>query len=444
MHASHDLVPENGHGRRVAFATVGCRLNQAETDAAMEQFTSRGWTIVPFNQEADLYYVNTCTVTGAADRSSRQLIHRARRRNNDALLVAAGCFAVRGAEELAQGGEVDLVLGIREKARPFDFLPESGSRPEQAKVFVDTDGSEPVRSAVGTRVTGRSRAFLKVQDGCDHACAYCAVTLARGPSRSAAIDDVRQALRRVHASGFEEVVITGVDVTAWGQDLPGTLDFITLVEEAAEVGIPRVRLSSLEPWEVTPERIARLAAVPAWCEHFHLSLQSADPELLVRMGRPTDLGRLKEALRELQRLRPRTTLGADIIAGFPGETDAAHQRTVVFLDEGPLHYLHVFPFSPRPGTPAAELGGRVDPEIIKARAEILRTEGRRRRLNHLRSAVGERDELLIEQDGQTGYTRGYLRARLVSGRAKPRTRVSVILDHLDEDQGLLHATKVDS
>ena len=408
----------------------------------MEQFASRGWEIVPFHQQADVYFINTCTVTGQADRSSRQLIHRARRNGEEPVVIAAGCFAALGAEELAESGEVDAVLGIREKARPFDFLPEM-VRPDLPQVHVDEDQSKPVRTAVGTRVSGRSRAFLKVQDGCDHACTYCAVTLARGESRSAPLEDVRQALARVKNAGFEEVVITGVDVTAWGEDLEGDLDFVTLVEEAAEAGLPRVRLSSLEPWSVTPDRIRRLAAVPQWCEQLHLSLQSADPELLELMGRRTDLDRLRKSITLLRELRPGSTIGADLIAGFPGETEGAFQQSLAFVDAAPIHYLHVFPYSPRPGTPAAQFPDQVDRETIKRRAEALRSAGRKQKLHHLRSVIGEKDELLVEQDGQTGYTRAYLRARLETGHVPPRSRVAVVLTGLDEETGTLHA-RIDS
>lgn len=408
----------------------------------MEQFASRGWEIVKFHQAADVYFINTCTVTGQADRSSRQLIHRARRNGDKPVVIAAGCFAAVGADELAAGGEVDVVLGIREKARPFDYLPEM-ERPDKPLVQVDEDKGQPARTAVGTRVSGRSRAFLKVQDGCDHACAYCAVTLARGESRSAPLEDVREALTRVKNAHFEEVVITGVDVTAWGQDLEGDLDYVTLVEEAAAAGIPRVRLSSLEPWDVTPDRIRRLAAVPQWCEHFHLSLQSADPELLVAMGRRTDLDRLLESIRLLRELRPGATIGADLIAGFPGESEDAFKASLAFVDAAPIHYLHVFPYSPRPGTPAAQFPDQVDRETIKRRAEALRSAGRAQKVSHQRSVIGEKDELLVEQDGQTGYTRAYLRARLETGRAQPRSRVTVTITGLDEETGTLHA-RIDS
>ncbi len=197
---------------------------------------------------------------------------------------------------------------------------------------------------MGTRISGRSRAFLKVQDGCDHACAYCAVTLVRGPSRSVPANEVATALKRIRNAGFEEVVFTGVDISAWGIDIDGEIrDYVDLVEMAAETGIPRIRVSSLEPWEIDPKRIERLAGIEPWCEHFHISLQSAAPYVLERMNRTTDIGKLKEALRELLRQRPRATLGADIIAGFPGEREQDFRQTLRFLDEGPYTLPSCFP-----------------------------------------------------------------------------------------------------
>jgi threonylcarbamoyladenosine tRNA methylthiotransferase MtaB len=432
---------KNEGGKRVSFATVGCRLNQAEADASRDEFAQRGWDIVDFGQPADVVMINTCTVTGRADRSSRQLIHRARRINPEATVIAAGCFAAGHAEDLVSEGEVDLVLGVDEKNRPFDFLPES--RPDSPEVFVNVgDGSNAV-PAVGTRVSGRSRAFLKVQDGCDHACAYCAVTLVRGPSRSAPREDIRSAISRIQAAGFEEVVFTGVDLSSWGRNFEGeTGDYISLVEMAAEMGVPRIRVSSLEPWELSPERIQRLAAVPQWCEHFHISLQSADEELLSRMNRPTDLGRLRETIAELLRLRPSATVGADMIVGFPGETEIALRNSLNFLAEGPLHYLHVFPYSPRPGTPAYELDGALDRETIHDRARRLREAAAEARRTRLTEMLGNRDEVLVEEDGKSGYTRAYHRVRITSGSYEPRSRVVVELTALDDSNDRLLARGV--
>lgn len=417
--------------KRVSFATIGCRLNQAETDSVRDDFANRGWRIVDFGQSSDVVVVNTCTVTGRADRSSRQLLHRARRSNPNATLVAAGCFAAGHAKELVEEAEVDLVLGVDEKNRPFDFLPEGG-RPEKPLIFVDVDGGE-FRPSVGTRVSGRSRAFLKVQDGCDHQCAYCAVTLVRGPSRSAQRVDIQAALKRVLAAGFEEVVLTGVDLSAWGRDLedePG--DHISLVEMAAEMGVPRIRVSSLEPWELDVEKVRRLAAVGAWCEHFHISLQSADPELLERMNRSTDLVKLKATIAELIRLRPKATIGADMIVGFPGETESAFLASLSFIREAPLHYLHVFPYSPRTGTPAFKMDGQLNRETLHQRARTMRETAAEAKRKHLAERVGEHDEVLIEEDGKSGYTRGYHRTALVEGQFPPKSRVAVELIGLDD------------
>ncbi|MBZ0264559.1 tRNA (N(6)-L-threonylcarbamoyladenosine(37)-C(2))-methylthiotransferase MtaB [bacterium] len=427
---------------RVAFSTLGCRLNQAETEAAMEQFVSRGWTVVDFDKPADVYYINTCTVTGSADRSSRQLLHRARRKNEDAVVVAAGCFAKRAALELADSSEVDLVLGTIEKMHPFDHH-DYLERPAKPIVKVFGDGDKKVHPAVGTRISGRTRAHLKVQDGCDHSCAYCAVTLARGKSRSASWGDILIALKRVKSLGYQEVVFTGVDLTAWGRDKPsGSKDFVDLVSLATDIGIPRVRLSSVEPWEITPERIERLLQHDTWCPHLHLSLQSANPKVLQTMNRLSDLGRLRESISTLLSAVPDATLGADIIVGFPGEDEDAFQDSLRFLHESPLHYLHVFPFSPRPGTVASQLPTDLDKNTIGKRAKLLRRAGQKQKRMHLSSMVGGIQEVLIEEGGEKGYTRNYLRVHLVNGEGKPQTRIQVKILELESNNDILAAEEM--
>ena len=430
----------------VALTTVGCRLNQAETDAVQDLFVEQGYRVVGFDEAPDVHYINTCTVTGRADRSSRQWIHRARRLRDDSLIMVAGCFANRAADELAGEGEVDYVLGQREKLHPLEFLPDTLVRPSSARIHVsEADATTP--AAVGTRVTGRSRAFLKVQDGCDHSCTYCAVKPARGGSVSAPVHEVREALRRVIDAGYEEVVFTGVDISDWRGDQPlnghKQPDFVDLVELAAVVGLPRVRVSSLEPWSLDPDRIQRLAAIEPWCEHIHLALQSGDPKVLRKMNRELDLGQLRETMQELIRLRPNATIGADMIAGFPGETDASFRNTIDLLEEGWVHYFHVFPFSPRPGTPAAKMKNQVDRETVSERARRLRDISRKNKIKHTLDSVGRRDELLVERDGQTGYTRNYLRAYLkeTSSRGAGKA-VSARLIRFDESKGLLEAEEL--
>jgi len=425
----------------VAFSTVGCRLNQAETDSVMEQFADRGWVKTAFKEKADLYFINTCTVTGRADRSSRKLIHRARRTNPDATVVAVGCFAASAAKELAEECEVDYVLGVSEKNTPFDFIPEHPHRLIAPEIHI-SDDSRKTKVAVGNRVSGRSRAFLKIQDGCDHACTYCAVTLVRGKSRSVVWDEISSTMERTLAAGFEEIVITGVDITAWGRDLSGeNRDFVDLVYLASDIGFERVRISSLEPWEITEHRIRRLAENPAWCEHFHISLQSAAPDVLNRMKRPTDLDNLKTSIKTLLEVRPKSTIGADIIAGFPGETESDFKKSMDFVSAAPLHYLHVFPYSVRPGTPAAEFDNHLDPKTIARRAEEFRRLSAYQRGNHLHNSIGNLDELLVEHDGRTGYSRGYLRTRLLDETHEPRKRVAIEILSVDKDKDILFARK---
>jgi threonylcarbamoyladenosine tRNA methylthiotransferase MtaB len=399
----------------VALTTVGCRLNQAETDAVQDAFDSAGYRIVGVDECPDVHYVNTCTVTGRADRSSRQWIHRARRDAPDSVIIVAGCFANRTAEELAEDGEVDVILGQREKMFPLRHIVDPHQRPDQPIVVME-EGGDSIPASVGVRVTGRSRAFLKVQDGCDHSCTYCAVAPARGPSISASVEEVKEALVRVVGAGYEEVVFTGVDLSDWSSDKNSLtthkLDFINLIGLAVDAGLARVRISSLEPWSLSPERVVRLTSHDEWCEHLHLALQSGDPGVLKRMNRAMDLGQVREAIQELVRQRPHATIGADMIAGFPGETEEAFSATVDLLNEGWIHYLHVFPFSPRPGTPAARMKGQVDAEATRNRASELRKLSYKFKKEKMLGSVCHNTELLVERDEQTGYTKNYLRATL--------------------------------
>ncbi len=430
----------------VALTTVGCRLNQAETDAVQDSFAAAGYRIVAFDENPDVHYLNTCTVTGRADRSSRQYIHRARREHPDSVVIVAGCFANRAAQELVEGGEVDLVLGQREKMHPLHHLVNPFARPERPLVVLDEAG-DSIPASVGVRVTGRSRAFLKVQDGCDHSCTYCAVAPARGPSVSASRIEVLEALRRIKDAGYEEVVFTGVDISDWreGDKLVGKngSDFINLVELASDIGLPRVRISSLEPWSMTPERIQRLAAVDAWCEHIHLALQSGDDAVLRRMNRKLDLGQVRETMQELIGLRPQATLGADMIAGFPGETEAAFENTVELLHEGWIHYLHVFPYSPRPGTPAAKMRNQVPMETLLKRAARLRKLSDKLKKDKMLTMIGHKSELLVEQDKRTGYSKNYLRAGLLADSSRGAgKRVPVKVTGFDERKKLLEVEEL--
>ncbi len=430
----------------VALTTVGCRLNQAETDAVQDAFVTAGYGIVGADDRPDVHYVNTCTVTGRADRSSRQWIHRARRDAPDSVIVVAGCFANRAAEELADCGEVDIILGQRQKMFPLEYLCDPYHRPDEPLVVL-SPSDESIPASVGVRVTGRSRAFLKVQDGCDHSCTYCAVAPARGPSVSASVTEVKEALARVAGAGYEEVVFTGVDISDWRPDARirsnDDSDFIRLVTLAEDAGLPRVRISSLEPWSLTPERIERLADCQSWCEHIHLALQSGDPGVLRRMNRTLDLGQLRESMQELLLHRPQATIGADIISGFPGETENAFSATVKLVEEGWIHYLHVFPFSPRPGTPAAIMKHQVDVETVHARAGQLRNLSHRVKKVKMTETVMMAGELLVERDKRSGYTKNYLRAKLkVDSTRGSSKRIPVKITGYDTKRQILVAEEL--
>jgi len=370
---------------RIAFYVLGCKLNQYELRAIQEAFGSRGWETVPFGEGAEVYLVHTCAVTGRSARQCRQMLMRARRFSPDALVVATGCYAEVAPEELRAAG-ADLVLGTSRKEEIVGAVEEALGM-----------GKAP---AIPLQVSGfpeRSRALLKVQDGCDRRCAYCIVPLARGPSRSRPPEDVVEEARRLAAAGHMEIVLTGVDIGSYGEDLtpPSSLPEL-LSSLLEEVEGPRFRLSSLEPMGLSEELLDLISSSRRLCRHLHLPLQSGDGRVLRAMGRPYSPGEYREWVEEAHRRVPDICIGADVIVGFPGEDEVAFLNTLRFLEELPISYLHVFPFSPRPGTEAWKMPETVGHGEKKERAKLLRDLGEEKRREFYRGLVGKELEVLVE------------------------------------------------
>lgn len=334
--------------KTVAFHTIGCKLNRHETNDIERQFAERGWRPVAFGEPADVVVVNTCTVTAQSDSRCRAALRKARRESPTATVIAAGCFAQAQPRALAGMPEVDLVLGNREKELIFDHLDDDG-RPLSQRVAaaVLTPGTKPAFALV-TAFSGQTRAFVKIQDGCDAGCAYCIVPLARGPNRSLPTDVVLDHVTRLVAAGYREIVLTGVHLGTWGRDLEPRQTLARLLGRLVALpGLERLRLSSIEPTEFTPELLDLLAASPAICPHLHIPLQSGSATVLRSMRRPSGPEVFARVVERLARTLPDPGLGADVIAGFPGEREADFEETVGVTRSLPLTYLHVFPFSPR-------------------------------------------------------------------------------------------------
>ncbi len=393
-------------GRKsVCVGTIGCRLNQYETDLIKRSFVERGYTVVPEDAPADIAVVNTCTVTGRSDYRSRQLVRRLRRRNSAGIVIVTGCYAQNEPEAAASIPGVDMVVGNAAKLRLPDLIQRRNGRP------ILVLGSLPTTYEEGPetrgRIGGRTRAFLKIQDGCDQACAYCAVRLARGPSRSRPWDSILGEAEAALGSGYRELVLTGVNLGSYGRDLAETIDLAGVVERLASLpGVGRIRLSSVEPQEVTDALVELVGSHPRVCRHLHLPLQSGSDPILARMNRSygrEDYARLVERITERV---PDCGLGADVMVGFPGETPEDFRSTVELVCSLPVSYLHVFSYSPRAKTPASAFGHGVSGDDKKARSRELRRLALESSLDFRRRFVGKRLSILVETTAESGLVSG--------------------------------------
>jgi len=387
--------PEPVEGRglspSVEVITFGCRLNGYESDQALARARADGL------ENAVIF--NTCAVTNEAVRQARQAIRKARRERPDAKLVVTGCAAQIDPDAFAAMAEVDLVLGNGLKSAAGAYAPEAF----EARVRVNDVMS--VRETAGHliaphRLTERARAYVEVQNGCDHRCTFCIIPFGRGNSRSVAAGEVVQAIRALVDQGYNEVVLTGVDITAWGQDLPGQPTLGQLVGRILKLvpELPRLRLSSIDAAEIDPDLLRLMADEPRLMPHLHLSLQHGDDMILKRMKRRHSRADALRLVDSVRAVRPDVAFGADLIAGFPTETEAMFENSLSLVEDAGLSYLHVFPFSPRPGTPAARMP-QLDRATIKARAERLRAVGDRALTHHLERQVGRRVSAVVERPG---------------------------------------------
>ena len=373
--------------RAVDVVTFGCRLNAYESEAIRARAVEDGL------ENAVVF--NTCAVTGEAVRQARQAIRKARRLRPDARLIVTGCAAQIDPAAFAAMPEVDLVLGNGDKAAPGAYAAT------EARVKVNDIFS--VKETAGHLIDGlkdRARAYVEVQNGCDHRCTFCVIPYGRGNSRSAGAGEVVEQVRRLTAQGYKEVVLTGVDITSWGTDLPGGPTLGQLVARILKLApeLPRLRLSSIDAAEIDPDLMRVIAEDERLQPHLHLSLQAGDDMVLKRMKRRHSRAQSLELVAAVRAVRPDMAFGADLIAGFPTETDEMFDNTLSLVDEAGLSYLHVFPFSPRPGTPAAKMPP-VPGKVIKARAERLRAKGDQALIRHLDARVGRTVHGLVERPG---------------------------------------------
>lgn len=394
----------------MAFYTLGCKLNFSETSTIARSFRAEGYQRVSFDEKADIYVINTCSVTDNADKKFRSVVRTALKQNEDAFLIAIGCYAQLKPEELANTEGVDLVLGATEKFKVTDYIQDL-SKNEIGEIH-----SCEINEAdfyVGSYSIGdRTRAFLKVQDGCDYKCTYCTIPLARGISRSDTLDNVLNNAREIAEQGIREIVLTGVNIGDYGKGEFGNKKhehtFLDLVRSLDEVeGINRVRISSIEPNLLQNETIDFVASSKSFVPHFHIPLQSGSDHLLKKMKRRYASTLYTERVKRIREAMPHACIGVDVIVGFPGETDELFLETYRFLSELDVSYLHVFTYSERPNTEAALMDGVVPQKVRNKRSKMLRGLSVKKRRAFYESQLGTDRVVLFEGENKMGYIHGF-------------------------------------
>ena len=396
---------------RIAFYTLGCKVNQYETQALEQLCAARGHVPVPFEGEADAYVINTCTVTAVSDKKSRQVIRRARKAAPDAIIAVCGCYPQTHPEDVKQLG-VDLIAGTGDRTGFVRLLEQEWAERQPITALDDAFQRRRFETLPAGGLEGRTRAMLKIEDGCVNFCSYCIIPYARGRVRSLPLDDCVRQARALEQEGYREIVLTGIEISSWGQDLKDRPELIQVIEAICRALSPdtRVRLGSLEPRTITPEFCARSAALPNLCPHFHLSLQAGCDATLARMNRKYDSARYYDSVKFLRGVYDRPAITTDLITGFPGETEEEFSQTLSFLQRCAFSAMHIFPYSRRPGTPAAGLPGQVLKAVKEERAHRAAALAAHMEGDYLASFVGETVPVLFEDRPDTrwrGHTDRY-------------------------------------
>lgn len=419
--------------KTVAFCTLGCKVNQYETDAMRGSFEAEGYEVKEFSQEASVYVINTCTVTNMADRKSRQMMHRAKKKNPDGIIVAVGCYVQAAKEQLEEDTLIDLVIGNNMKSQVVQiveqYIQDNRHTEDRDAYVADIAHSHEYETMHIETVSEHTRAYIKIQDGCNQFCSYCIIPYARGRVRSRKMEDILQEVRNLTANGYKEIVLTGIHISSYGLDFEHTADeqedygpfknsaLIDLIEALSGIeGLERIRLGSLEPRIITENFVRRLCKVPQICPHFHLSLQSGCNETLKRMNRHYTTALYLEKCGILRQYFDRPALTTDVIVGFPGETEEEFAQTERFLETVHFSDMHIFKYSKRRGTKAADMPNQIDPQIQSVRSEKLIALGERMKDDFLEACKDQEQIVLIEEETEidgtkymTGHSKNYIR-----------------------------------
>lgn len=431
--------------KKVAFYTLGCKLNFSETSTIARSFQDEGFRRVDFDEHADIYVINTCSVTENADRQFKSIVRKAQKINPQAFVAAIGCYAQLKPEELAAVDGVDLVLGAKEKFKLTDYIHDLLNNPDRNQIggqIHSCDISETDFYVSAYSIGDRTRAFLKVQDGCDYKCTYCTIPLARGISRSDTLENVLKNAREIAQQGIREIVLTGVNIGDYGKGEMGNKrhqhTFLELVQALDQVpGIERLRISSIEPNLLNNSIIEFVAQSKTFVPHFHIPLQSGSNAILKRMKRRYLRELYVDRVDQIRQLMPHACIGVDVIVGFPGETDEHFLETYHFLNELEISYLHVFTYSERDHTEAAEMPGVVPPEVRAKRSKMLRGLSVKKRRAFYESQLGSFRTVLFEGENKQGYIHGftenYVKVKTPWNPELVNTLHPIQLTHIDDD-----------
>lgn len=445
--------------KKAALHNLGCKVNAYETEAMQEMLEKAGYEIVPFREGADVYIINTCTVTNIADRKSRQMLHRARKMNPDAVVVAAGCYVQAQNTRENTDPCIDIVLGNNHKKDLIKVLEEYEAKKAAQKESADAAEKSDVQKNIQdieeigqtkeyeklhlTKPGEHTRAYIKVQDGCNQFCTYCIIPYVRGRVRSRTAEDVLDEVRTLAGNGYQEVVLTGIHLSSYGIDFDGNRHLLSLIQAVHQIeGIRRIRLGSLEPGIITDEFARALSDLPKMCPHFHLSLQSGCDDTLKRMNRRYTSEEYYEKCCILRRYFDNPALTTDVIVGFPGETEEEFQKSRDFVDKVNFYETHIFKYSRREGTRAAAMENQVSEQEKARRSAVLIELGEKKRKAYEQSFLGKEVEVLVEEEAliqgkpmQTGHTKEYIRIAFEGDKSLKNTIVKV---RVDNDLQIIH------
>jgi threonylcarbamoyladenosine tRNA methylthiotransferase MtaB len=430
--------------KRAALHNLGCKVNAYEGEAMRQLLEEAGYEIVPFREKADVYIVNTCSVTNIADRKSRQMLHRARKQNPEAVVVAAGCYVQSAAEELKKDLSVDVLVGNNKKKDLAVILDEYFQKQQPGRQaeehWFPMDGSKEYENLHIHKTADHTRAFIKVQDGCNQFCSYCIIPYTRGRVRSRAQRDVEQEAQALAAAGCQEIVLTGIHLSSYGVDFPEKSgeQLSKLIKRLHQIPeISRIRLGSLEPGIITENFVSILRELPKVCPHFHLSLQSGCDETLKRMNRHYTTGEYEQKCDMLRRSFENPAVTTDVIVGFPGETQEEFEKTKAFLERIHFYEMHVFKYSVRSGTRAAKMPDQIPESVKTLRSEELLSLERSMSAQYRKSFLGKEQQVLLEEEIRIkeklyliGHTREYIRAAVLAEGQRPNTMVTIIPEEM--------------